>query len=95
MESSTTKAWLLEVLAELSNAQRQKFLTFVTGSSSLPPSAPVDYVSVNRQMRPASAFPEAHTCFRSLDLLLEYPSKEELRQRLLFAFEEGCRYGMA
>ena len=90
MESSTTKAWLLQVLAEFSNSQRQKFLTFVTGASSLPLSAPAGYISINCQDLPSGSqrFPHAHTCYRSLDLLLEYPSKDELRRRLLYAIEE-------
>jgi E3 ubiquitin-protein ligase HUWE1 len=38
--------------------------------------------------------PAGHTCFNQLDLP-EYPSKEILRDRLLWAFEESAGFGFA
>jgi len=38
--------------------------------------------------------PQGHTCFNSLDLP-EYPTKELLQERLLFAIKETNAFGMA
>ena len=89
--------WFWEVLYSLNSTEKAEFLQFVTGSSKVP----LQGFSVLQGMRGLTKFnivklvdndimrlPVAHTCFNQLDLP-EYPSKELLRERLLFAITEG------
>lgn len=43
---------------------------------------------IHKAYGPVDRLPSAHTCFNQLDLT-EYESKEQLRERLLFAMHEG------
>jgi E3 ubiquitin-protein ligase HUWE1 len=44
--------------------------------------------SIHRAYGPQERLPAAHTCFNQLDLI-EYESKERLRDRLMLALHEG------
>lgn len=43
---------------------------------------------IHKAYGPANRLPSAHTCFNQLDLI-EYETKEQLRERLLLALQEG------
>lgn len=43
---------------------------------------------IHKAYGPTNRLPSAHTCFNQLDLI-EYESKEQLRERLLLALQEG------
>lgn len=89
--------WFWEIMYSLNSTEKAEFLQFVTGSSKVP----LQGFSVLQGMRGLTKFnivklvdndcmrlPVAHTCFNQLDLP-EYPSKELMRERLLFAITEG------
>lgn len=101
-ESPVVK-WLFEVLEEFENSERAEFIQFVTGSSKVP----VEGFKGLRGSRGLQKFqivkfftndtnrlPQAHTCFKQLELP-EYKSKEQLKERLLTAIKEGKTFGFA
>jgi hypothetical protein len=96
-ESSHAIQWFWEVMNELSNPEKAEFLQFVTGSSKVPIEGFVALQGMRGPQRfnihkmyesDVNRLPVAHTCFNQLDMP-DYPSKELLRERLLFAIREG------
>lgn len=90
-------------MEELDRAEKGNLLQFVTGSSKVPAegfsglqgmngpeSFQVTRIVTNDPMR----LPQGHTCFNQLDLP-EYPSKEVLRERLMWAITETSGFGSA
>lgn len=88
--------WFWNVLFSLSRNQKASFLQFVTGSSKvplagfgeLPGMRGVQKFSIHKTSGSSGALMSAHTCFNSLDLPT-YNSEEELREKLLYAINEG------
>jgi E3 ubiquitin-protein ligase HUWE1 len=88
--------WFWNVLFSLSRNQKASFLQFVTGSSKvplagfgeLPGMRGVQKFSIHRTGGSNGALMSAHTCFNSLDLPV-YNSEKELREKLLYAINEG------
>ena len=88
--------WFWNVLFSLSRNQKASFLQFVTGSSKvplagfgeLPGMRGVQKFSIHKVGGSSGALMSAHTCFNSLDLP-RYKSEEELREKLLYAINEG------
>jgi E3 ubiquitin-protein ligase HUWE1 len=89
--------WFWNVLFSLSRNQKASFLQFVTGSSKvplagfgeLPGMRGVQKFSIHKTGGGSSgALMSAHTCFNSLDLPV-YSSEDELREKLLYAINEG------
>jgi len=95
--TDTQIEWFWNVLFSLSRNQKAAFLQFVTGSSKvplagfgeLPGMRGVQKFSIHKTGGSAGALMSAHTCFNSLDLP-EYKSEEELRDKLLYAINEGA-----
>jgi hypothetical protein len=96
-EKDAVIQWFWEVLCEFTNPEKAEFLQFVTGSSKVP----IEGFIALQGMRGPQKFnihkayvddfqrlPVAHTCFNQLDLP-DYPSKELLRERLLYSVREG------
>jgi len=89
--------WFWNVLFSLSRNQKAAFLQFVTGSSKvplagfgeLPGMRGVQKFSIHKTGGSAGALMSAHTCFNSLDLPV-YKSEQELREKLLYAINEGA-----
>jgi E3 ubiquitin-protein ligase HUWE1 len=89
--------WFWNVLFSLSRNQKAAFLQFVTGSSKvplagfgeLPGMRGVQKFSIHKTGGSAGALMSAHTCFNSLDLPV-YKSEQELRDKLLYAINEGA-----
>jgi len=89
--------WFWNVLFSLSRNQKAAFLQFVTGSSKvplagfgeLPGMRGVQKFSIHKTGGSAGALMSAHTCFNSLDLPV-YQSEQELRDKLLYAINEGA-----
>jgi len=89
--------WFWNVLFSLSRNQKAAFLQFVTGSSKvplagfgeLPGMRGVQKFSIHKTGGSAGALMSAHTCFNSVDLPV-YKSEEELRDKLLYAINEGA-----
>lgn len=88
--------WFWNVLFSLSRNQKAAFLQFVTGSSKvplagfgeLPGMRGVQKFSIHKAGGSNGALMSAHTCFNSLDLPV-YNSEEELKEKLLYAINEG------
>lgn len=94
--SSPTLLWFWEVVADMSAQDLALLVQFVTGTSSVPLEGFAHLQGVNGPQRfqihraygGPERLPTAHTCFNQLDLV-EYPSKEVLRERLMTAIKEG------
>ena len=96
-ENTMVIQWFWEIMNEFTNQEKAEFLQFVTGSSKVP----IEGFSALQGMRGPQKFqiqratdkdynrlPISHTCFNQLDLP-EYPNKDLLRERLLYAINEG------
>jgi len=89
--------WFWNVLFSLTRNQKASFLQFVTGSSKvplagfgeLPGMRGVQKFSIHKTGGSAGALMSAHTCFNSVDLPV-YKSEKELRDKLLYAINEGA-----
>lgn len=90
--------WFWKVMYALSRDEKAKFLQFVTGSSKVPLAGFSELqgmrgtkkFTINKDSSGGSkgALMSAHTCFNTLDLPA-YQSEEELKQKLLYAINEG------
>jgi hypothetical protein len=88
--------WFWEVVDELNKEDMARLLQFCTGTSKVPLdgfkalqgiSGPQKF-QIHRAYGPLDRLPAAHTCFNQLDLI-EYESKDQLREKLLLAIHEG------
>ena len=88
--------WFWNVMFSLSRNEKAAFLQFVTGSSKVPLAGfselqgmrGVQKFSIHKQTGTSGALMSAHTCFNQIDLPV-YQSQEELREKLLYAINEG------
>ncbi|XP_076800643.1 E3 ubiquitin-protein ligase HUWE1-like isoform X1 [Clavelina lepadiformis] len=91
--------WFWRALRSFDQAERAKFLQFVTGTSKVPLQGfaslegmtGVQKFQIHRDDRSTSRLPCAHTCFNQLDLPA-YETYDKLRERLLLAIVE-CTEG--
>ena len=92
LENSDTVKWFWEVLEEITEEDRLKFIVFCWGQERLPANDEEFKLSKTRFMiKPAinqsygdGALPRANTCFFNFELPM-YSSKEVLREKLLLA----------
>ncbi|KAF8377410.1 hypothetical protein HHK36_030787 [Tetracentron sinense] len=88
--------WFWEVVQSFSKEDKARLLQFVTGTSKVPFEgfSALQGISGSQRFQIHKAYgspdhlPSAHTCFNQLDLP-EYPSKEQLEERLLLAIHEA------
>ncbi|KAI4339776.1 hypothetical protein MLD38_024681 [Melastoma candidum] len=88
--------WFWEVVQVFSKEDKARLLQFVTGTSKVPLEgfSALQGISGSQKFQIHKAYgspdhlPSAHTCFNQLDMP-EYPSKEQLEERLLLAIHEG------
>lgn len=98
MERSKQVKWLWEVLSEISEEDRLKFIVFCWGQERLPANDEEFKLSKTRFMIKPSlnqsygdgALPRANTCFFNFELP-NYSSKEVLRDKLLLAIRTDNR----
>ncbi|XP_063994967.1 E3 ubiquitin-protein ligase HUWE1 isoform X2 [Diachasmimorpha longicaudata] len=91
--------WFWRALRGFDQADRAKFLQFVTGTSKVPLQGfgalegmnGVQKFQIHRDDRSTDRFPSAHTCFNQLDLPV-YETYDKLRSNLLKAIHE-CSEG--
>nr|XP_031300998.1 E3 ubiquitin-protein ligase HUWE1 isoform X9 [Camelus dromedarius] len=91
--------WFWRALRSFDQADRAKFLQFVTGTSKVPLQGfaalegmnGIQKFQIHRDDRSTDRLPSAHTCFNQLDLPA-YESFEKLRHMLLLAIQE-CSEG--
>jgi len=88
--------WFWNIMFSLTRSEKAGFIQFVTGSSKVPLEGfsqlqgmrGTQKFSIHKDGRSASALMSAHTCFNALDLPV-YKSEEEMREKLLYAINEG------
>ena len=98
LENSNAVKWLWEVLEEISEEDKLKFIVFCWGQERLPANDEEFKQSKTRFMiKPAmnqsygdGALPRANTCFFNFELP-NYSTKEALRERLLLAIRTDNR----
>ncbi|XP_044741696.1 E3 ubiquitin-protein ligase HUWE1 isoform X4 [Chrysoperla carnea] len=91
--------WFWRALRSFDQADRAKFLQFVTGTSKVPLQGfgslegmnGVQKFQIHRDDRSTDRLPSAHTCFNQLDLPV-YETYDKLRMNLLKAIQE-CSEG--
>jgi len=89
--------WFWEVVGECGPEDVARLVQFVTGTAKVPLDgfAALQGVSgpqrfqVHKAFGPPDRLPTAHTCFNQLDLV-EYDTRDQLRDRLLLAIREGA-----
>ncbi|XWS24002.1 hypothetical protein CRYUN_Cryun28dG0063800 [Craigia yunnanensis] len=94
--ASAVIQWFWEVVQGFSKEDKARLLQFVTGTSKVPLEgfSALQGISGSQKFQIHKAYgspdhlPSAHTCFNQLDLP-EYPSKENLEERLLLAIHEA------
>ncbi|KAI3425184.1 hypothetical protein D9Q98_008953 [Chlorella vulgaris] len=101
--ASPVVQWFWELVREMDKQDLALLVQFVTGTSKVPLDGFKALQGVHGPQRfqihkaygAADRLPSAHTCFNQLDML-EYESKEQLRDRLLLAIHEGSEgFGFA
>jgi len=94
-ETYYTVVWLWDILREFTTENRRNFLKFVTGSSRTPLDGYDPPFNLTQGVDMSEdAFPRAHTCFNQL-VLPRYSSKENMIQKLLFAFSNTYGFDLA
>jgi len=81
-----------EIMEEESEKFRKEMLKFITGSSSIQhlPGSLNEAIVIERVDKQGS-LPTAHACFRRL-VLYSYSTKQELKEKLLYALSEGSGF---
>jgi len=96
--NSTAVEYLLNILLSFNIDQRRSFLQFLTGSPRLPVggwrSLNPKFTIVRKKelVEPDKHLPTANTCFFKLKLP-DYSSEEKMREKLLFAMDNGQSFG--
>lgn len=95
--------WFWEIMETLDRAEKGNLLQFVTGSSKVPVegftnlqgmNGPEPFQITRIVTSDPMRLPQGHTCFNQLDLP-EYPTKEVLYERLMWAIKETSGFGFA
>lgn len=89
--------WFWNIMFSLTKSEKAAFLQFVTGSSKVPLEGfsqlqgmrGTQKFSIHRASGSNAALISAHTCFNALDLPV-YSSEEEMREKILYAINEGA-----
>ena len=80
--------WFWEVFNNLSNAQKESFLRFSTGSDRTPVGGLGSVRLIIQRTSDTEKLPISHTCF-NMFALPDYQSKELLREKLIQALENA------
>jgi len=94
--------WFWRALRSFDQADRAKFLQFVTGTSKVPLQGfgslegmnGTQKFQIHKEDRSTDRLPSAHTCFNQLDLPV-YETYDKLRLMLLKAIHECSEFGFA
>lgn len=88
--------WFWNIVFSLSRSDKAAFLQFATGSSKVPLAGfaelqgmrGIQKFSIHKAGGSSGALMSAHTCFNALDLPI-YKNEGEMREKLLYAIQEG------
>jgi len=89
--------WFWKIMFSLTKSEKAAFLQFVTGSAKVPLEGfsqlqgmrGTQKFSIHRAGVSNASLVSAHTCFNALDLPV-YTSEEEMREKILYAINEGA-----
>jgi hypothetical protein len=86
--------WFWEIIFELNEEQKKKFLMFVTGCEK----APIDGLAglgliIQKNGNDSELLPTSHTCFNVL-LIPEYSTKDKLRKKMAIALQNSEGFGL-
>lgn len=88
-EESNVIKWFWKAAESFSQEERARLVQFITGSSKVPVGGFIhDRLKICHISGGDRRLPSAHTCFKQLDLP-NYSTYEILREKLLFAINEG------
>ncbi|XP_034107035.1 probable E3 ubiquitin-protein ligase HERC4 isoform X1 [Drosophila albomicans] len=82
-----TVQWFWEVFHDLTDADKKKFLLYLTGSDRIPIQGMKAIKIIIQPTQNERSLPVAHTCFNLLDLP-RYKTKERLKYKLLQAIQQ-------
>ncbi len=86
--------WFWEVLQEMDEDQKKKFLTFTTGCNRAPINGLASLpLYIGREGPDSDRLPSSHTCFNHL-LIPEYSSKDKLREKIMIAINNSEGFGL-
>jgi hypothetical protein len=86
--------WFWEILQEMNEDQKKKFLTFTTGCNRAPINGLASLpLYIGREGPDSDRLPSSHTCFNHL-LIPEYSSKDKLREKILIAINNSEGFGL-
>jgi hypothetical protein len=83
--------YLMQVLREMDQHDRRRFLKFVTSNTQLPLGGFASLyppMMITRDERGGTRLPDSHTCFNTLDLP-DYTSLEQTREKIIYAITHG------
>jgi len=94
--TSAVVRWFWEVVEEFNKEEKARLVQFCTGTSKVPLEgfkalqgvSGLQKFQIHKSYGKRTLLPTAHTCFNQLDLV-EYESKENLKERLSLALHEG------
>jgi hypothetical protein len=94
--------WFWEIIENFDNDKKQKFIQFVSGSSSIPiecfgklkgSDGKICKFTINGDSQ-ITTFPRTHTCFNRIDLPI-YKNKEDMQKYLIIALDvESIGFGI-
>jgi E3 ubiquitin-protein ligase HUWE1 len=98
-ESEDAIRWFWEVVNEFTETEKAKLLQFVTGTSRVPLGGFANLrgafddpkFTIRRWTFDVSELPVGHTCINTFDLPA-YPEKEILKNKILYAINEGSEH---
>jgi hypothetical protein len=82
-----------EIFQAMSNKEKAKFLQFTTGSDRVPIGGLSKVIITIQKLDDARMLPISHTCF-SIFGLPPYPTKAEMRQKIMIALNETEGFGL-
>jgi ubiquitin-protein ligase E3 A len=91
--TSRAVKWFWEIFETLSNSEKCKFLQFTTGTDRAPIGGLSSVVITIQRTGDPSKLPVSHTCF-SVFGLPDYPSKMEMRRKIMIALTQTEGFGL-
>jgi ubiquitin-protein ligase E3 A len=94
LKDSLTIKHMWEVLNEMSNEDKKKFIFFTTGCDRAPINGLGSLkITISKGGPDSDKLPSAHTCFNHL-IMPDYQNKEKLRKLLTLAIQNSEGFGL-
>lgn len=82
-----------EIFDEMTTIEKKQFLRFFTGCDRLPVSGPQEHQMTIQKVNNINQLPVSHTCFNIFSLP-DYPTKEEMRRKILISISHTEGFGL-